>query len=151
VTSVVCSVDSTATPAEAEQFWCEPERWSTFVEGFGGLVSSEGCWPQPGSIVVWDSTPYGRGRVRERVIEHQPGLLLESEISEQRLSGIRRVRFNGIENQGRPGVRVEVQLDYLLRGSRWQRLLVDWVFVRPALRASIARELEEVAAQLSGG
>lgn len=148
---MVCSVDIVATPAEAEQLWCEPERWSTFVEGFGDLVSSEGCWPQPASIVVWDSTPHGRGRVRERVIEHQPGLLLESEISEQRLSGIRRVRFSGIEDQGRPGVRVEVRLDYLLRGSRWQRLLVDWVFVRPALRASIARELEEVAAQLSRG
>jgi hypothetical protein len=138
-----------ATPAEVERLWCEPERWSTFVEGFGGLVSSEGCWPDPGSILVWDSTPHGRGRVRERVIEHQPGLVLASEISEQRLSGTRCVRFSDLEDQGRPGVRVEVQLDYRLNGSRWQRLLLDRVFVRPALRASIARELEEVAAQLS--
>lgn len=151
MTSVASSVDIEATPAEAERLWCDPGRWSAFVEGFGGLVSSEGSWPHPGSIVVWDSTPHGRGRVRERVVEHQPGLALVSEFSEQRLSGTRRVRFAGLEEHGRPGVRVEVQLDYLLRGSRWLGPLVDWVFVRPALRASIGRELEALAAQLSRG
>lgn len=121
------------------------------MEGFGSLVSSEGSWPDPGSVVVWDSTPHGRGRVRERVIEHQPGLVLASELSEQRLSGTRWVRFNDLTDQGYPGVRIEVQLDYHLRGSRWLGLLLDWLFVRPALRASIARELDEVAARLATG
>jgi hypothetical protein len=149
VTSVVCSVDLLATAAEAERLWCEVDRWSSFVEGFGSLVSSEGRWPDPGSIVIWDSTPHGRGRVRERVIEHQTGLVLASEISEQRLSGTRWVRFSDLTDEECPGVRIEVQLDYRLSGSRWLRLPVDWLFVRPALRASIARELEEVAAQFS--
>lgn len=119
------------------------------MEGFGSLVSSEGRWPDSGSIVIWESTPHGRGRVRERVIEYQPGFVLASEISEQRLSGTRWVRFNDLTDEEYPGVRIEVQLDYRLSGSRWLRLPVDWLFVRPAVRASIARELEEAAAQLS--
>ena len=60
------------TPAEALALWSNVERWPSFVEGFARRLELADAWPDPGSRVVWESTPDGRGRVTERVTENGP-------------------------------------------------------------------------------
>ena len=50
--------------SEAEALWYDTNRWPTFVDGFAHVVSSERDWPAAPGILVWQSTPAGRGLPR---------------------------------------------------------------------------------------
>jgi hypothetical protein len=144
MTVVHCTLDASLDAEAVWRLWSEVDRWAAFVEGLGQIARLDGDWPQAGAAVTWDSTPYGRGRVVERVLRCAPESELVVEVDEDRLTAVKRLTLGSLED----GVRVGAELDYRLRGSRWLNLAVDWLFVRRALRDALARELQAVATEL---
>jgi hypothetical protein len=150
MTIVRCMVDCRASLEQAERLWYDTERWPAFVEGFGELVHVDPSWPSTGSVVEWQSTPAGRGRVRERMLEHDPCQVGVSEVGDERLTATRRVTFSQPqEAEAEEFVTVTVDLDYRLRGSSLLAFLIDRLFVRRAVRESLQRELGSFADELA--
>jgi hypothetical protein len=143
----VAAVHDVAGPlGAAERLWYDTERWASFIDGFGRLVKLEGTWPAAGSRAVWDSTPAGRGRVVERVIDHRPGVGQAVEVEDASLRGTQRVRFEQLED----GTAVGLELDYELKQRGPVRALVDLLFIRRAVRDSLRRTLARFARELTG-
>ena len=134
------------TALAAEQRWRDPASWGGFVDGFDRVVSLDPAWPEPGASVTWDSHAGGRGRVTERVVEHEPGRLFVTATSDPELEGTQRVAFADL----RLGVvRVALELDYRLVNNGPLMLVVDPLFVRRAIRDSQRRTLDRLAAELT--
>jgi len=55
-------------------------------------------WPTAGARSVWDSTPAGRGRVSERVIDQRPGEGQTLAVEDPRVHGTQEVRFAPVED-----------------------------------------------------
>jgi hypothetical protein len=109
-------------------------RWPTFVEGFGHVVERSEEWPAEGSKVVWTSTPGGRGRVTEKVVESEPGAALATRVFEDALAGTQRASFETAED-GR--TRVELRLDYELSAGGPLKAVADVLFIRRALNQAL--------------
>lgn len=120
----------------AQRLWTDTTRWPTFIDGFGHVVELDAAWPEPGSKVVWQSGPAGRGRVTERVRERTPEQLV-TEVFEDQLTGTQTV---GFDPEG-TGTYVELQLDYTLQKGGPLRALTDLLFIRRALSDALARTL----------
>jgi uncharacterized membrane protein len=108
-------------------------------------VRSEGEWPAPGALIEWQSTPAGRGDVRERVVAHEPGVSLTTEFADDRSRGTQLVKFEPLEG----GVAVTLELDYTLTGIRFGALVLDALFVRRAIRDSLRRTLQRFGQELA--
>ena len=141
---VAASREVRAPLGAVERLWYDPSRWPSFIDGFGHVVQVEGDWPQVGARVVWDSTAAGRGRVVERVIEHEPGGGQSLEVADPRLRGTQRVRFDRLED----GVEVGLELEYELKQRTPFQPLVDVLFIRRALRDSLRRTLTRFSREL---
>ena len=128
----------------AERLWFDTSRWAAFVDGFARVVEVRGAWPGPGSRVVWESTPAGRGRVVERVVDQRPGDGQELRVEDPRLAGKQRIGFTALED----GVGVELELEYELTDGGPFSGIVDVLFVRRALRDSMRRTLSRFALTL---
>jgi hypothetical protein len=118
--------------------WTELSRWPTFVDGFGHVVEVSGDWPQPGSKLIWESTPAGRGRVTERVLEHDDRQFV-TEVFEDQLHGRQALFFS----EGR----VVMELDYELTGGGPLRALTDLLFIRRALTMALERTLRRFSTE----
>ncbi|MBN1529364.1 MAG: SRPBCC family protein [Thermoleophilaceae bacterium] len=129
-------------PAAALALWLDTERWPTFVEGFGHVTEADPSWPEPGARIGWESTPGGRGKVTERIVERGAGRVV-SQVFEDALSGTQTVRF--LEAPG--GAAVEVALEYALARGGPLRELADMVFIRRALRDALRRTLRRFAVE----
>ena len=128
----------------AERLWYDTSRWNAFIDGFARVVDVTGAWPGPGSRLVWESTPAGRGRVVERVVDQRPGDGQEVRVEDPRLTGTQRIAFTALDD----GVGVELELEYeLVEGGPFGGI-VDLLFVRRALRDSLRRTLERFAQTL---
>ena len=77
-------------------------RWPTFIDGFGHVAEVDESWPAPGAKLVWESTPAGRGRVTERMLERDEQHVL-TEVFDAQMHGRQAVFFE-------PG-QVTMQLD----------------------------------------
>ena len=130
----------------AETLWYDPQRWPSFIDGFGHVVKVEGGWPTPGAHVVWDSTPAGRGRVSERVLEHEPGEGQTLAVEDPRMRGTQRVAFAAVED----GTEIRLGLEYQLKQRNPLTPLVDLLFIRRALRDSLRRTLTRFGHELAG-
>jgi hypothetical protein len=126
---------------EAEGLWYDRHRWAAWVDGFGHVAKLDGEWPRPGSRLLWDSRPQGRGRVAERVIAYEPRRGQTREVEDERLTGIQAVIF---EPQG-DEVRVILTLDYSLKKRGSVTFFTDLLFVRRALRDSLQRTVTRFA------
>jgi hypothetical protein len=127
---------------DAELLWYDPDRWSTFIDGFGRREKIEGEWPREGARAVWDSRPGGRGRVVERVTGWASGDGQDLDVEDERLSGHQRVRFVQDGEQ----LAVTLELDYRLkRRAFW---LIDLLFIRPAITTSLQRTLQRLAVEV---
>jgi hypothetical protein len=144
VAPVRTSRDFPATVAEAEALWYDLERWPSFVEGFHHVEKVDGGWPEAGGVLVWRSTPAGRGRVQEAVTEHLPGQGQTVDVDDDQLLGTRRVRFAPRTD----GVRIELSLSYQLKDRSPLKRLADVFFIRRALRDSLRRELSRFGYEL---
>jgi hypothetical protein len=127
-----------------ERLWYDTSRWPAFIDGFARVVDEDGAWPGPGSRLVWESTPAGRGRVVERVVDQRPGVGQEVRVEDPRLSGTQRLAFAALEDD----VEVELELEYELSEGGPFRGIVDLLFVRRALRDSLRRTLSRFALTL---
>jgi len=136
--------------AEAEALWYDPQRWASWVDGFGHVDRLEGDWPRPGARLVWDSLPGGRGKVMERVSAHTDGAGQALDVEDERLRGTQRVAFAPDGD----AVRVTLALDYELKQRAPLTPVIDLLFIRRAIRDSLTRTLRrfanERAAELSG-
>ena len=138
-------MDYAAAPELAERLWCDPQSWPGWVEGFARVVRSEGEWPAVGAVIEWQSGPAGRGRVTERVIGYVPGETLETEFSDARMRGTQRVSVEPLEG----GVGIALELDYTLSGMRIGAALLDALFIRRAIRDSMAGTLQRFGRELA--
>jgi hypothetical protein len=130
------SVEVGGLASEAEALWYDPVRWPAWIDGFGHVVDLPATWPAEGRL-VWDSTPGGRGRVLETVTAYEPRGGQTLAVEDSRLRGTQRVEFTpGPEN-----VKITLSLDYELKERNPLTPLVDLLFVRRAIVASLRRTL----------
>ena len=152
------SVVIPASLAEVWDFYFEPESWPAWVDGFAAVDESRG-YPAAGETLRWHSTPAGRGKVTERVLEHEPRRLHRVEFSDPVSTGTMTTRFEivseGDEGQA-GGTRVTQEMAYKPRSRGPLGPLTDILFVRSQVQRSLARslerlrhEVEEVAAERS--
>ena len=129
-------------PSEALQLWRSVERWPSFVEGFGRVLERSDGWPAVGDRVVWESTPGGRGRVTEKVAEHEPGRF-STLVFEEALRGRQTVTVAPAPD----GAEVELSLEYTLTKYGPLSAIADVLFIRRALRDSLRRTLFRFAVE----
>ncbi|MGI8511072.1 MAG: SRPBCC family protein [Solirubrobacteraceae bacterium] len=137
--------DVTGPAGAAEALWYDTERWPAFIDGFAHVAKLEGPWPDSGAKIVWDSTPNGRGRVVEQVVERVPGEGQTSAVEDPRLTGTQRVVCERLDG----GVAVGLELEYTLKGASVVQPLVDLFFIRRALRDSLRRTLLRFSRELA--
>jgi hypothetical protein len=123
--------------AEAENLWYDPIRWPSWVDGFGHVISLDDEWPQVGARRVWDSPPGGRGRVVERVAAYEIRTGQTLEVEDATLRGTERVEFK----PGPEETEIVLSIEYELKERNALTPVVDFLFVRRALRDSLARTL----------
>lgn len=123
-------------PGDALRLWSDVSRWPSFVEGFARVVDSDPGWPAPDSRVVWESVPAGRGRVTEKVVQSDPGLLATM-VFEDRLAGRQTFRTAPSDE----GAAIELELEYTLVKYGPLGVVADALFIRRALRDSLRRTL----------
>jgi hypothetical protein len=130
-------------PGQALALWSDVSRWPSFVEGLARVGEPSAAWPEPGSKVIWESGPGGRGRVTEKVVECSHARFA-TELFEQRLRGRQTAEFGPA---GDGGARVALALDYeLVRGGPLG-LVTGVLFTRRALRDALARTLRRFAVE----
>ena len=129
----------------AERLWYEPTRWPAFIDGFGHVVRLDENWPAAGARSVWDSTPAGRGRVNERVIDQRPGEGQTLAVEDPRIQGTQEVRFLPVED----GTEVRLELVYDLKQRNPLTPVIDLLFIRRAMRDSLRRTLTRFGRELA--
>jgi len=144
------SVLIAASVAEVWAIYFEPRTWPTWVDGFGGVDDSEG-YPGEGATLRWHSTPAGRGRVVERVLEHVPRtrhrVAFSDDASEGELTTTFEVASGG--EGGEPATRVTQALGYSLRRAGALSSVTDYLFVRPQMQRSLGRSLERLRREVN--
>ena len=124
------------SPEAAVELWRDVLRWPSFVEGFARVLDNSGDWPEAGAKVVWESGPVGRGRVTEKVVGSS-ARSFTTQIAEERLLGTQTFHAEAAEE----GAVVALELTYELTSDSPLRGLTDALFIRRALRDSLARTL----------
>jgi hypothetical protein len=139
------SVRIKASLAETWEFYFEPRAWPSWVDGFDRVESSD-RYPEKGGTLVWRTRPAGRGRVAERVLEHQPRRR-------------HRVAYEDPESDGEllttfqiDGDEVEVTQEWRYRMKEGGVLapITDRLFVRGQVRGSLARSLDGLKLEVEG-
>jgi hypothetical protein len=129
--------DLVLTPEAALRLWTDVDRWPSFVEGFARTLERGADWPAAGARVVWESTPAGRGRVTEKVMEGEGPDRFVTMVFEERLAGTQ--TFRVVESEA--GSRAELSLEYQLTKYGPLSAVADAVFIRRAIRDSLRRTL----------
>jgi len=139
------AIDVPGLASEAEALWYDPIRWAAWIDGFGAVVELSDGWPTEGTL-QWNSTPEGRGRVLERVTAYEPRGGQTLAVEDSRLRGTQRVEFT----PGPEAVRVTLTLEYELKERNALTWLVDPLFVRREIAASLRRTLARFARERRG-
>ena len=142
---VEASVEVPGLASEAEALWYDPVRWPAWVDGFGHVVEVTDDWPASGRA-VWNSTPEGRGRVLEIVTAYEPRSGQTLAVEDSRLRGTQRVAFS----PGPDHASVTLTLEYEIKERTPLTWLVDALFVRRAVAASLRRTLARFARERRG-
>ena len=124
--------------SDAEALWYDERRWPAFVDGFSHVTRREGEWPHVGAVVLWASTPGGRGLVREEVTAYAVRAGCTTRIEDESITGTQTVAFA-------PGA-MTLELDFALK----QRNALTALFVRRAFADSLRRTLARFARELRG-
>lgn len=144
------SVLIAASAAEVWAIYFDPGSWPTWVDGFGGVDEADG-YPEQGGTLRWHSTPAGRGRVTERVLEHAPRTRHRIAFSDDESEGELTTKLklvSGAEG-GDPATRVTQEVEYTLRGAGPLGSLTDYLFVRPQIQRSLGRSLERLRREVT--
>jgi hypothetical protein len=135
------------TLSDAERRWYDTDGWPAWVDGLDEVISVTAPWPEPGAVVTWRSGPAGRGHVTERVVAYAPGDGQSLQIADDSVTGRQSVTFALTGD----GVAVSLSLEYQLKRRSLISPLVDVLFVRRAMAASLARTLHRFGARLRAG
>jgi hypothetical protein len=133
-----------ASLPDAEAHWYDTVRWGEWVDGLERVVVVEGGWPRTGGTVSWRSGPAGRGNVTERVLAHQPLEGQTVDVSDDAIRGEQAIAFT-LEP---PGVRVELSLAYEIRRRSPLTPVIDVLFIRRAITASLEQTLSRFGTSL---
>ncbi len=144
--NVTASIAVPGSVREAERRWYDTSRWPDWVDGLDHIVALEGDWPEVGASVIWQSGPAGRGRVNERVIAYEALAGQTTEVDDPSMTGRQSVTFTPEEG----GVRVALSLEYRIARRSILTPLVDVLFVRRAVAASLQATLGRFAAACAG-
>jgi hypothetical protein len=139
------AIDVPGLASDAEELWYDPRRWAAWVDGFGHVVDIAEGWPAEGSL-RWSSTPGGRGLVLETVVAYEPRAGQTLAVEDGRLRATQRVEFT----PGADSVKVALSLDYELKERTPLTPLVDGLFVRREIAASLRRTLARFARERRG-
>ena len=99
-------------------------------------------WPAVEERVVWESTPGGRGRVTEKVVQNEAERF-STLVFEDALMGRQTLRVA----PGPDGAEVELSLEYTLTKYGPLSAIADALFIRRALRDSLRRTLFRFAVE----
>jgi hypothetical protein len=135
--------DLVLTPEAALRLWTDVDRWPTFVDGFGHTLGLDPEWPDGGAKLVWESTPAGRGRVTEKVLDGEGPDRFVTRVFEDRLAGTQ--TFRVVESEA--GSRAELSLEYELTKYGPLNAVADAIFIRRAIRDSLRRTLFRFAVE----
>jgi hypothetical protein len=136
VATLTESVLVSASLKEVWDLYFESRGWQAWVDGFEAVESADG-YPREGGSLVWRSTPAGRGRVAEKVLEHAPRTRHRIEFADPESTGELLSEF-AVEGEA---TRVKLTLDYSLERSGPFAAAADRLFVRGQLRAALHRTL----------
>jgi hypothetical protein len=131
-----------ALASEAEELWYDTSRWPTFVDGLAHVAKVEGDWPRAGRV-LWDAKVDGRGRVDERVVEHEARVGQTVAVEDEKITGTQRVEFEPTGD----GCKIVLILEYQLKLDPPQRQVIDF-FARRPLRDSLKRTLKRFRHEL---
>jgi uncharacterized protein YndB with AHSA1/START domain len=144
---VQASILIKASLAETWEHYFDPRGWTVWVDGFQAAESADG-YPEAGGTLLWRSVEAGRGRVTERVLEHEPRRRHRIAFSDPQSEGELLTEM-GIEGEH---TRVTQTMDYRLAGRGPFSWASDFLFVRSQVRGSLERsllrfkhEVEEIA------
>jgi hypothetical protein len=129
---------------EAEIVWYDTDRWPSFIDGLERIESVAEAWPQAGAEIRWQSGPAGRGRVVERVVGHEALEGQTVEVEDDSITGRQWVAFAPEDG----GVTVTLTLRYELKRRSPVTPLIDFLFIRPAIRGSLEATLHRFGAEL---
>jgi hypothetical protein len=104
----------------------------------------QGDWPQVGATVVWQSSPAGRGRVREQVVAYEVRRGQTVEVEDDSIEGWQEVSFTPVAE----GVQIELRLKYRIKRRTPVTPLLEWLFVRRPMILSLTRTLERFGGEL---
>jgi Polyketide cyclase / dehydrase and lipid transport len=135
------------TLAEVWDLYFKRERWPAWVDGFARVESVGEGYPETGATLVWESLPQGRGRVAERVLDHQPRRLHRIRYEDEYSEGELLTTF-ALEGEQ---VQVSQELSYEIREPRPFTWLTDLLFIRREMRRSLVRSLERLRAEVQSG
>ena len=136
-------VDVGVLASAAEELWYDTRRWPTFVDGLAHVDKVEGDWPRAGRI-VWDSKPGGRGRVVERVLEHEARTGQTVAVEDGKITGTQRIAFEPTDH----GCRISLTLDYDVKQRRPLMPVFDLLFLRRPMNDSLKRTLVRFSREL---
>jgi uncharacterized membrane protein len=138
------SIEVELPPERAFELWADVRRWPTFIGDFSHAESLDPEWPAEGAKLVWSSKPHGRGRVTQKVTASEPPFRLQTLIFEDRLNGTQTVTFEPAE-AGR--TIFELELEYRLTSKGVVAAVTDFLFIRRALRDSLASTCRRFASE----
>jgi len=122
---------------EAERCWYDTARWPLWVDQLDQVVQVAGSWPEVGATVTWKSGPAGRGQVREHVAAYEALGGQTVEVEDDSIIGRQSVTFTPAGD----GVGVELVLDYSIKKRSPVTWLVDLLFIRRLMAASLRSTL----------
>ena len=134
-----------ATVAEAERCWLDTGAWPRWVDGLERIEAVDDGWPRAGAAVRWESFPAGRGTVTERIVSYEPLRGVALDVDDDSISARQTVSFIPAQD----GVQVELELDYRLRRRSLVSPLVDLLFIKRAMAASLAATVNRFGAELA--
>lgn len=134
------------TVSEAERCWYDTTRWPHWMDGLDRVIEVDGPWPGVGASVTWESGPAGRGTVIERVIAHEPLRGQALEVRDGSIRGRQSVAFTATGS----GVAVALALEYELVRRSIVSPIVDVLFIRRAMTASLGATVSRFGAELEG-
>jgi polyketide cyclase/dehydrase/lipid transport protein len=133
------------TVSAAQACWYDTSRWSRWVDGLARIVTVEGDWPREGAAVSWESHPAGRGRVVERVSAFEDGDGQTVEVDDDSIHGRQTVAFTAVDG----GVQVSLSLEYTLANRSLVTPILDALFIRRAMTASLRRTVARFGGELA--
>jgi Polyketide cyclase / dehydrase and lipid transport len=131
--------------SDVERRWYDTSRWPAWVDGLERVLGVTGEWPKAGAAVTWESSPAGRGRVVEQVVAHEQLAGQTLEVRDASLHGRQSVAFALVQD----GVEVSLTLAYELQRRSALTPLVDVLFIKRAMTASLATTLSRFGAEVA--